>query len=599
MKKIIRIIVSITAVIIVTFAIPGDVGAKENVLINEDEVEGDSQIMAPDDQIDTADDNENKESKDISGNIVEETEKEQVNEDFSFTQESKNEQGIMDSKGNAGEVVLKISAHIQGIGWKNDIGNGEMIGTTGLKKRLEAIRIQVDNSTGFNGSIQYKVHVQGIGWQQWKNANEIAGTVGQSKRIEAVQIRLTGELKNYYQVYYRSHIADFGWLSWVEGEKCSGSEGLAKRQEALIVKVVARDNPAEIPSVSGRGYYCGFRNSDIKYSGHIQRIGTVSSVISGQILGTVGEKRRLEGITIMLDQSAETSLKGDIQYRTHVQGMGWLDWTNQGKYNGTTGKSKRIEAVQIRLTGELSQGYDVYYRTHVQGFGWLGWAKNGQKAGTTNYAYRMEALQVMLIPKNTGAPGRNSNYYKEGKNGWYYENGYKYYYVLGKKLYDVRSIIGRQSSYQLKINKQSSCVTAYAKDGSKGYIIPVVSFACSPGNATPLGTFYTGVKHRWHQLFGAVGQYTTQITGNYLFHSVLYRSFNNHTLSASSYNNLGNRVSHGCVRLRVIDAKWIYDNCGSRTRVTIYNSATPGPFPKPSYKKIPSWQNYDPTDPYI
>lgn len=184
------------------------------------------------------------------------------------------------------------------------------------------------------------------------------------------------------------------------------------------------------------------------------------------------------------------------------------------------------------------------------------------------------------------------------KNGWYYENGYKIYYRDGKKLEDVRGIIGGQTAYEIKINKQMSCVTVYAKDGNNGYIIPVVAFACSPGSATPTGTFYTQEKYRWHHLYGADGQFCTRITGHVLFHSPPYSSFNNHTLWPKEYNKLGTWASSGCVRLRSGDAKWIYDNCSSGTKVTIYNSSTVGPFSKPVYSKIPLSQTWDPTDPY-
>jgi uncharacterized protein YjdB len=34
------------------------------------------------------------------------------------------------------------------------------------------------------------VHCQGKGWTDWVKNGEIAGTVGQSKRLEAIQIRL-------------------------------------------------------------------------------------------------------------------------------------------------------------------------------------------------------------------------------------------------------------------------------------------------------------------------------------------------------------------------------------------------------------------------
>lgn len=184
------------------------------------------------------------------------------------------------------------------------------------------------------------------------------------------------------------------------------------------------------------------------------------------------------------------------------------------------------------------------------------------------------------------------------KNGWYYERGYKLYYEDGKLKEDVRDIIGWQPDYEIKVNKQACCVTVYAKDGGNGYIIPVVSFACSPGSATPIGTFYTQNKYRWHHLYGADGQFCTRITGHVLFHSPPYSSFNNHTMWPKEYNKLGTWASAGCVRLRTGDAMWIYNNCSLGTKVTIYNSSSPGPFSKPVYDKIPLTQTWDPTDPY-
>jgi peptidoglycan hydrolase-like protein with peptidoglycan-binding domain len=43
-------------------------------------------------------------------------------------------------------------------------------------------------------------------------------------------------------------------------------------------------------------------------------------------------------------------------------------------------------------------------------------------------------------------------------------------------------------------------------------------------------------------------------------------------MKTASYKALGNRASHGCIRLSVPDAKWIYDNVGAGTVVTITNS---------------------------
>lgn len=151
-------------------------------------------------------------------------------------------------------------------------------------------------------------------------------------------------------------------------------------------------------------------------------------------------------------------------------------------------------------------------------------------------------------------------------------------------------------TYMIKINKQQNVVTIYKeKDGKYK---PHKAFVCSVGYATPTGAFSLGEKLRWHLLDGpSYGQYCTRITGSILFHSVWYYSQNKANQSYIQYNKLGTTASHGCVRLTVADAKWIYDNCPSGTKVTIYNAKNPGPLGKPSAIKVSGYSGWDPTDP--
>ena len=72
-----------------------------------------------------------------------------------------------------------------------------------------------------------------------------------------------------------------------------------------------------------------------------------------------------------------------------------------------------------------------------------------------------------------------------------------------------------------------------------------------------------------------------------------------HNLSYTDYNMLGQPASHGCVRLCVRDAKWIYDYMPIGTWVHIYDSSYPGPFGKPATIKITPDMDYDPTDPNL
>ena len=130
---------------------------------------------------------------------------------------------------------------------------------------------------------------------------------------------------------------------------------------------------------------------------------------------------------------------------------------------------------------------------------------------------------------------------------------------------------------------------------------PIKAFLVSCGGSnTPSGTFYTPAKYRWQTLMGpSYGQYCTRIHGGILFHSVWYYSHSKASQSTVQFNKLGKTASHGCIRLTVADAKWIYDNCKLGTKVTIYSSKNPGPLGKPKGFKVSTSRKmyWDPTDP--
>lgn len=142
----------------------------------------------------------------------------------------------------------------------------------------------------------------------------------------------------------------------------------------------------------------------LSYSGHVQRVGWMPAVKTGQVAGTVGRSLRLETLRLGV---VEPTPAGSIEARAHIQSIGWTGWTSTSQI-GTVGRSLRLEAVQFRLTGDLATRYDVSYRAHVQGIGWQSWKLNAVTAGTTGQAKRIEALQVRLLLKNpptrTAAP---------------------------------------------------------------------------------------------------------------------------------------------------------------------------------------------------
>jgi len=85
------------------------------------------------------------------------------------------------------------------------------------------------------------------------------------------------------------------------------------------------------------------------------------------------------------------------------------------------------------------------------------------------------------------------------------------------------------------------------------------AFSCGSGKAdTPTikGHFSIGVKGLYFKSGTSIYcKYFSQISGNYLFHSILYDKKGN-VLDG----NLGVAESHGCIRLALRNAKYIYDN---------------------------------------
>ena len=153
------------------------------------------------------------------------------------------------------------------------------------------------------------------------------------------------------------------------------------------------------------------------------------------------------------------------------------------------------------------------------------------------------------------------------------------------------------STYTIYVNRSSNIVNVVNSRTGK----LVRAMYCSTGRdyRTIRGTYNTVSKMRWHALnHGVWGQYCTRIHGSYLFHSVWYYSTNKTKMSTAEYNKLGSQASAGCIRLAVVDAKWIYDHCRVGTKVVIGESrklkAPTRKLLKISTKSRTGW---DPTDP--
>ncbi len=146
---------------------------------------------------------------------------------------------------------------------------------------------------------------------------------------------------------------------------------------------------------------------------------------------------------------------------------------------------------------------------------------------------------------------------------------------------DIVKCVKPAHPYRLVVNVDEQRVYAYAWDG-ESYSSVVRIMICSTGKPetpTPPGIYTeTYPLNVWHHFlfYHCYAQYSYVIDGGVMFHSVLYyeRTEKNGQVTHGyvdrpSVENLGTRQSHGCVRLPVEDARWIFNNCPRNTEVEV------------------------------
>lgn len=165
--------------------------------------------------------------------------------------------------------------------------------------------------------------------------------------------------------------------------------------------------------------------------------------------------------------------------------------------------------------------------------------------------------------------------------------------------------------YFIEIDKTNQVVTVFTTSSSGRYDKPVRIMLCStsqnpdkfPNGYWLLKEDRTTSKNVWRQMqsHGAplYAQYTTQITGHFLFHSVPYTDKKKEALDQQRFAKLGTADSGGCVRLTVENAKWISENCKPGTYVHMTEKTKNPALTKALKEQVPKPDSsgWDPTDP--
>ncbi len=124
----------------------------------------------------------------------------------------------------------------------------------------------------------------------------------------------------------------------------------------------------------------------------------------------------------------------------------------------------------------------------------------------------------------------------------------------------------------IKVSKESQRVYIMKENEIIYTMVCSTGLDTSPDTSTPEGTFYIQ-RERGLSFYnptekeGAKYWVSWKNNGEFLFHSVATDKYGN--VIKSEALKLGQKASHGCVRLAIPDAKWIYDNIKYKTKVVI------------------------------
>ena len=212
------------------------------------------------------------------------------------------------------------------------------------------------------------------------------------------------------------------------------------------------------------------------------------------------------------------------------------------------------DASGAMMTGWLLTDGSWY---HLDSSGALttGWLRDGGGSW-----YYLDPARGAAMATGWAQVGGTWNYFDRWKGFWVSDRaGFEADWNYAKTLYSP-------TNYLVVVDTSAPhCMTFYWADGSWQ---PLTDMPCSVGKpSTPTITGTFTIKNRGRSFgHGYTAYWWTQFSGDYLFHSILYYEGTYTVMDGT----LGGHVSHGCVRLRYEDAKWLHDTIPSGTYVTIY-----------------------------
>ena len=138
---------------------------------------------------------------------------------------------------------------------------------------------------------------------------------------------------------------------------------------------------------------------------------------------------------------------------------------------------------------------------------------------------------------------------------------------------------GYDMPYYIGVDLTNQIVTIYNTQDNT--IVRQMLTSSGMNDSTPEGVFYLMERGRasergewtWFEQYHCWVKFATRIVRGYMFHSLPYERKDESTIIEQHVRELGTPTSHGCMRLRLDDARFIAQNCQVGTMVRIYKDS--------------------------
>ena len=130
--------------------------------------------------------------------------------------------------------------------------------------------------------------------------------------------------------------------------------------------------------------------------------------------------------------------------------------------------------------------------------------------------------------------------------------------------------IAKNQSYYIRISIAKHILVVYQLDDNNEFTIPVKAFKVALGPKVASAKTAISEKSLWRKITDIYYvRYSSRLDNAEYLSTATYYSQSDYNLNPGSYNAIGNNVTEGSILMTCANAKWIYENCGTKTTVEI------------------------------